>query len=73
MATKHVKFTDEEVSQAAVTVPGDTDLPHSAVYLTLTMMSVGSCILGRGLSSIATSSFPLKTTAFIVSFEAMVS
>jgi hypothetical protein len=48
-----------------------THLPHSAVYLTLTMMSLGSWISGMGLSSMATSSLPLKTTAFMVFEEPM--
>src|SRR4051794_40230817 len=48
---------------------GDTYLPQSALYLTLTMTSVGSMIFGSGRSSSLTSSFPWKTTAFIVSFD----
>jgi hypothetical protein len=48
---------------------GETHLPQSAVYLTLTMTSVGSMILGSGRSSSLTSSLPWKTTAFIVSFD----
>ncbi len=70
MTSKDVKFTfqwsDKERPIGYV-----TNLPHSAVYLTLTMMSFGSLIFGMGLSSIATCSLPLKTTAFIVSLEVM--
>ena len=39
--------------------------------MTLTIMSVGSLILGIGLSSIETACGPLKTTAFIVSLDMM--
>ena len=44
-----------------------THLPHKAVYITLTMISVGSLTLGIGRSSMATTWGSLKTTAFIVS------
>ena len=47
-----------------------TRLPQSAVYITLTIMSVGSLIFGTGRSSITTLWGSLKTTAFIV-FPAM--
>ncbi len=44
-----------------------THLPHKAVYITFTIISVGSLILGIGRSSMAMARGPLKTTAFIVS------
>jgi hypothetical protein len=44
-------------------------LPHSAEYLTLMIMSVGSTIFGIGRSSSSTFNVPLKTTAFIVFFD----
>ena len=43
-----------------------THLPHRAVYITFTIMSVESSILGIGRSSIATTWGSLKMTAFIV-------
>ncbi len=43
-----------------------THLPHKAVYITFTIISVDSLILGIGRSSIAMTRGPLKTTAFIV-------
>lgn len=47
-------------------------LPHSAEYMTFTITSVWSLILGIGRSSRATLCGPLKTTAFIVSFAIVV-
>lgn len=44
----------------------ETYLPQSAVYATLTTISVSSWILGIGRSSTATSYGPLNTTARIV-------
>ena len=41
-------------------------LPHSAVYLTLTMTSPASCTVGTGRSSIATFLMSLKITARMV-------
>ena len=49
----------------------ETYLPHRAEYLTLIRISVGSTILGIGRSSMTTFKAPLKTTAFIVSFDMM--
>lgn len=45
-----------------------THLPHKAVYITFTMISVCSLIFGIGRSSMAMTWGSLKTTAFIVSF-----
>ena len=48
---------------------GVTDLPQSAVYITLTMMSLVVCSCGLGRSLTATAKGPWKTTAFIIVIE----
>lgn len=50
-----------------------SSLPHRAVYITLTMTSVGSSIWGMGRSSTATTCGSLKTTALIVPFAILYS
>lgn len=69
MASENMKFTVFGGNMLDTSIRGMrriTYLPHNAEYLTLTIISVGSTIVGMGRSSMTTLSLPLNTTAFIV-------
>lgn len=78
MAAEDVELAGDRVSEREMARLLDTDttksrqtathLPHRAVCLTLTIISVGSLISGIGRSSSSTRRGPLKTTHRILPF-----